>query len=191
MRRRLRPVFWLAATLAAALAPGALLSACAGTKEAGSATDAARSAPAGADDIVVFFRSADIESISDQALAEYPDTDAGDSTKLARDFPDAPPQIPHSVEDMYPITLADNECLACHDPENAVGANDVPLPESHFMAPIMGEGGAGNPMTWVVNDYRVGQEVSGARYNCNMCHTPQATNVATPRNLFDSPRSVK
>ena len=35
------------------------------------------------------------------------------------------------------------------------------------------------------------QDLMGARYNCNMCHTPQATNVATPENSFDSPRSVR
>ena len=190
MRRRLGSEFRLLAALVAALVPGALLGACAGTTEEGSPKDASSSVAGTGDGMVVFFRDASLESLSDQALPEYPDTDAGESTRIARDFPDAPPQIPHAVEDMYPITLAGNECLDCHLPENATG-DDVPLPESHFKAPVMGEGTAHEPMVWVVKDYRQTQAVAGARYNCNMCHTPQATNVSTPKNSFDSPRSMR
>ena len=61
---------------------------------------------------------------------------------------------------MYPITLAGNECLECHLPENATG-DDVPLPESHFKAPVMGKGAAHEPMAWVVKDYRQSQDVAG------------------------------
>jgi len=188
MRRR--SDFCLVAALVAALVPGALLGACAGTTDEGSPKDASSSASRTSDDIVVFFRVASLESLSDQALPEYPDADPGESTKIARDFPDAPPQIPHAVEDMYPITLGGNECLDCHLPENASG-DDIPLPESHFQTPVMGKGSAHEPMAWVVKDYRQSQDVAGARYNCNMCHTPQATNVSTPKNSFDSPRSVR
>jgi len=191
MRRRLRRSFWLVAILVAPLVSGAFLGACAGTNEQAAQKDASRSASAGPDDIIVFFRTADLGSLSDQGLPEYPETDAGESTKLARDFPDAPPQIPHSVADMYPITLGSNECLDCHSPENAIGVDDVPLPDSHFKVPIMGKGDAQSPMVWVVKDYETVQEVAGARYNCNMCHTPQATNVAMPKNGFVSPRSAR
>ena len=190
MRRRLWSDFWLLAALVTVLVTGALLGACAGTTEEGSPTDASSSASGTSDGIVLFFRDASLESLSDQALPEYPDADAGESTKIARDFPDAPPQIPHAVEDMYPITLAGNECLECHLPENATGG-DVPLPESHFKAPVMGKGAVHEPMVWVVKDYRQIQDVAGARYGCNMCHTPQATNVSTPKNSFDAPRNVK
>lgn len=187
MRRRLRRDFWLVAILMAALVPGAFLGACAGTKR----EDAARPAATGPDDIDVFFRNASLESVSDQGLPAFPDADAGGSTRLGRDFPDAPPQIPHSIEDMYPITLGANECLDCHHPENAIGVDDVPLPASHFKEPIMGKGDTQSPMVWVVRGYEKTQDLAGARYNCNMCHTPQATNVTMPRNLFDSPRSPK
>ena len=191
MRRRLRRDFWLAAALAAALVAGACLVACAGTKGEDSRKGAAPAAATGPDDIDVFFRNASLESVSNQGLPAFPDADAGGSTRLARDFPDAPPQIPHAIEDMYPIKLGANECLDCHHPENAIGADDVPLPKSHFTAPVMGEGDAQSPMAWEVKDYENTQDLAGARYNCNMCHTPQATNVTTPRNLFDSPRSPK
>jgi nitrate reductase cytochrome c-type subunit len=190
MRRRLGSDFRLLAALIAALVPAAFLGACAGTTEEGSPKDTPGSTSEASDGLNIFFRDASLESLSDQALPEYPDADAGESTKIARDFPDAPPQIPHAVEEMFPITLGSNECLECHLPENATG-DDVPLPESHFKAPVMGKGPAHEPMVWVVKDYRQTQDVAGARYNCNMCHTPQATNVSTPKNSFDSPRSVR
>jgi len=189
MRRR--SDFWLLAVLVAVFVPGAFLGACAGTNEEVSQKHAGRSASGASDDIVIFFRDARLESLSDQALPEYPDAAAGESTRLARDFPDAPPQISHDVEDMYPITLEDNECMECHHPENATDVGDVPLPESHFKAAVMGEAAADDPMVWVVKDYRKTQDVTGARYNCNMCHAPQATNVSTPRNHFDSPRNPR
>jgi nitrate reductase (cytochrome), electron transfer subunit len=129
------------------------------------------------DGIDVYFRDADFGALSDQAVATYPSTDAGDAALLPRAFPDAPPQIPHSVEDMLPITADDNECLNCHDPENATSKADAPLPESHFIRPVMAEGKKGSPMAWVVQKYEKGPAVYGARYNCVMCHTPQATNA--------------
>jgi hypothetical protein len=43
-------------------------------------------------------------------------------------------------------------------------------------------------MVWVVNGYQKNDDVFGARYNCNMCHTAQSTNVDTPNNRFVSAR---
>jgi len=191
MRRRQEPDGWRTMTRAAALVLGICLGGCMGTTAENASKDAARSASGASDDVVVFFRTASIESLSDQALPEYPQTDPGEATKLPRDVPDAPPQIPHTVEDMYPITLTSNECLDCHSPENAIGPDDVPIPKSHFKLPVMGKGAAGDPMVWVVKSYRETQDLAGTRYNCNMCHTPQATNVSMPTNRFESPRSTR
>lgn len=173
MRRRMRHSFWLAAALVPLLVLGA-----------GSA-DNKKEADDGMD---MYFRDGDLLALTKQELPAYPDTAAGESNSLGRDFPDAPPQIPHTVEDMYPITAEDNECLECHSPENATSKDDVPLPESHFKAPVMGKGGPDDPMVWVVKDYKKSDELFGARYNCNMCHTPQATNVSTPSNRFVAAR---
>jgi len=190
MRRRHEPDAWRSTALAAALVMGTVLGGCVGTTADDASKDAARSASGTSDDVVVFFRTASIESLSDQALPEYPQTDPGESTPLARDFPDAPPQIPHAVEDLYPITLASNECLDCHSPENAIGPDDVPIPKSHFKLPVMGKGAAGDPMVWVVKSYRETKDLAGTRYNCNMCHTPQATNVSMPASRFEPARSA-
>jgi cytochrome c-type protein NapB len=173
MRRRTRHSFWLAAALVPLLVLGA------------SSVDDMKEVDDGLD---MYFRDGALLALTDQSLPEYPGTAAGEAGSLGRDFPDAPPQIPHTVEDMYPLTSDDNECLECHHPENATSKDDVPLPESHFQAPVMGKGGAGDPMNWVVKDYKKSKDVVGARYNCNMCHTPQATNVSTPSNRFVAAR---
>jgi nitrate reductase cytochrome c-type subunit len=136
------------------------------------------------DGIDVYFRDVNLTALSDQALETYPDVEAGESLLLDRSFPDAPPQIPHAVADMLPITLADNECIECHHPDNVTGKEDAPLPKSHFSRAVMGGGGKGDPMAWVVKSYEDAKDVAGTRYNCDMCHTPQATNVDTPKSTF-------
>jgi len=136
------------------------------------------------DGLDLYFRKADLLAVTNQDLPDYPDVEPGESKRGARDFPDAPPQIPHRVDDMLPITLDDNECLDCHDPENAIEKTDVPIPASHFRAAVMGEGGPNDAMVWVVKGYEKTKDISGARYNCTMCHTPQATNARQPKNLF-------
>jgi cytochrome c-type protein NapB len=135
------------------------------------------------DGIDVYFRDADLGALSEQALEKYPDTDPGESELLERAFEGVPPMISHTVEDMLPITLDDNECLECHHPENAVEGDDVPLTEDHFDRAVMAEGAPGQGLVWVVKGYEKGDLV-GARYSCMMCHTPQAMNVKTPRTLF-------
>jgi len=136
------------------------------------------------DGIDVYFRVVNLEDLSDQLLETYIETDPGESKVLDRDFPDAPPQIPHTVGGMYPIGLGSNECIDCHHPDNVAGEEDRPIPKSHFSRPVMGTTGKGEAMAWVVKSYEDTKDVAGARYDCSMCHTPQATNVDTPASDF-------
>jgi cytochrome c-type protein NapB len=136
------------------------------------------------DGIDVYFRDVALTALSNQALEKYPDTEAGESMLFDRSFPDAPPQISHTVVDMFPITWDDNQCLECHHPDNVAGDADSPLPKSHFSRAVMGKGRKGEAMVWVVKGYEEAKEVAGNRYDCSMCHTPQATNVDTPASDF-------
>ena len=86
---------------------------------------------------------------------------------------------------MLPITSGSNDCLDCHHPENTTDEEDYPqLPDSHFQEAVMAKGQPGDPMVWKVQGYRKGDDVAGTRFNCTMCHTPQAMNVKTPGPLF-------
>lgn len=170
MRRRMQPSSWFAALVsAAAIAAGA-----AAGEKSGEVDDG----------LDVYFRDVDLVALSDQSLPAYPEAEAGDSTPLGRAFPDAPPQIPHSVEDMLPISAGDNQCIDCHHPESVASEADRPIPKSHFAHPVIGKGKKGDPMVTVVAGYEQGEKLSGARYHCTMCHTPQATNVDTPSSGF-------
>lgn len=130
----------------------------------------------GPDDIEVYFREGGLLEMTQQPLEVYPDTEAGESERIDAAFPGAPPSIPHSIADMLPITRNDNECLECHDPDNAE-EDDVPLSDVHFEQPVVSKGKPGQPMVTVVSGYVKGDDVYGARWNCVMCHAPQATNV--------------
>jgi cytochrome c-type protein NapB len=137
------------------------------------------------DGIDVYFRDTNLEALAKQEAAKFPNTDAGESDLIERSFPDAPPSIPHTVEDMYAISGDDNECLECHHPDNAVEGDDIPLPRTHFRRPVMARGGEGDPMVWMVKGYEEAEDMAGSRHNCSMCHTPQADNVRTVKSTFE------
>ena len=170
MRRKMRLESWFAALLLAApLAAGAT------AEKVSSEPD---------DGLDVYFRDSDLGALSAQDVETYPAEEAGESQRLGRAFPDAPPQIPHSVEDMLPITAGDNECINCHHPDNAASEADAPIPKSHFQRAVMREGKKNEAMAWTVEKYVDAGDLAGTRYHCTMCHTPQATNVKTPASEF-------
>ena len=86
--------------------------------------------------------------------------DPGESELRPRPNQDFPPAIPHSVADLDTITLAENSCLDCHNPEAASDMGAVAIPESHL------------------TDLRRspdahGTTVVGARWVCTSCHVAQ------------------
>ncbi len=110
------------------------------------------------------------------ATFEYDDQRARTSKSGPRAFAGAPPQIPHEVESMLPITRADNQCLECHERGEDIGKEEVrggtPMDKAHYYT-------KGDPSEW---------SVSGARYNCGQCHVPQADVEPLVPNTFVSGR---
>jgi ferredoxin-type protein NapH len=135
------------------------------------------------DGIDVYFRDVDLSALSGQDLAVYIDAEPGEGELIDRSFPDAPPLISHTVEGM-PITRAENECLDCHHPANITEEDEVPMSDSHFEIPIMVAGKKNDPLRWKVKGYEKSDDMAQARFNCTMCHAPQATNVRTPSSTF-------
>ena len=142
------------------------------------------------DGLDVWFQDQALEVAAEQAKVEYIDADAGGSTLLERSWDGAPPQIPHTTEDMLPILADENECLECHHPDNTLTRKDKPLPDSHFERPEMGAGLEGGQV-WVITSYSKDEDVVGFRYNCVQCHTPQATNVPTPKSTFEGKKETE
>ncbi len=96
----------------------------------------------------------------------------GAAERLPRSFENAPPQIPHSIEGLVPITLTNNACLSCHDPKIAPSVGATPIPPTHLKIDLFSKS---------ENKQMV---VDPSRYNCTLCHVPQA-NVKPPvANVF-------
>jgi cytochrome c-type protein NapB len=96
----------------------------------------------------------------DPATFEYSQADPYSGGVLPRAFNGAPPQIPHSLDGLMPITRDSNTCVSCHQLPDQVGKQKIKgeptaLPATHY--------------TNVKNN-----ALSMKRYNCTQCHTPQA-----------------
>lgn len=101
----------------------------------------------------------------------------GTSKVLPRAYLNAPPQIPHAIDDFLPITADNNMCQACHARPDLWGVkkrakgDPTPIPQSHYTDLRNAPG-------------KVGEQVVGARYNCNQCHVPQLNATPLVENTF-------
>ena len=122
-------------------------------------------------DSEIGLRKVDLQDEKDVKLLQYayPNASAGESTLIERSFENAPPMISHSIEGMLPITKDDNQCLTCHDPAVAADVGAIAVPASH---------------TYDLRTNKNLGEVSHARFNCVLCHTPQADVAPAIANTF-------
>jgi len=95
--------------------------------------------------------------------------DPGESQMGERSFENAPPVIPHNVDGLLPITLAENSCADCPLPAEAADVGATPMPASHLYD--------------LRRDTQL-QGLAGANYNCTQCHTPQANTAVLVENTF-------
>jgi len=128
-------------------------------------------------------------------VTTYGKAAAGSSKLFERAFENAPPMIPHDVEGMLPIKIGSNACTGCHMPEVAPSMKATPIPASHFAS--------FRPSTAIGSDGRITKEgkgvdntsdlktvahkldkLSGARFNCSLCHAPQSTQAPLVGNTF-------
>jgi len=84
----------------------------------------------------------------------------GEKPTLPRSFVDAPPLVPHGIEDFLPITRAANLCVDCHGVKEKVKGQATPLPASHYTDLRNAPG-------------KLGEKPAGARWVCTACHVAQ------------------
>ena len=89
--------------------------------------------------------------------------------KFERNYRQQPPLIPHEI-DSYQIDVKANQCIACHDWPQNVGADAPKISETHYV------GRDGNRLN----------HVSSARWFCTQCHVPQDEVEALIPNTFES-----
>lgn len=135
-------------------------------------TAATETAPSSISDAELSLYPGSVFTVPDPRGFEWNDEDPGETARLARAFPIAPPRVPHQIAEFVPITLRANACLDCHALD--AGADAPELPPSHR------------------TDLRrapetVGTSVAGARWLCTSCHVPTTDarplrgNSAAPR----------
>ena len=95
---------------------------------------------------------------------------AGESKRYDRSFENAPPLIPHDLEGLIPITADNNMCVSCHMPEVAKDVGATAIPKSHLYS--------------IRNKKDLDGKLSDDRFNCTVCHVPQANVEAKFKNNF-------
>lgn len=107
----------------------------------------------------------------------YPSHDPGEGKKKgARAFFGAPPTIPHTVAEMI-VARDANDCLDCHEE----GDQETPgVPPSHRIKALIRSVPRAKAkeaqVTTVTGFVRV-KVVAGNRFDCTLCHVPQAENA--------------
>ncbi|MFC1865895.1 nitrate reductase cytochrome c-type subunit [Chloroflexota bacterium] len=99
-------------------------------------------------------------TIGELIINEYTDKVPGQSIKLPRAYPGAPPFIPHSLSELV-INNSTNSCFLCHITGLSYGPDHTAtiIPESHYTDIFTGT---------------LSEEIQGLRYNCLLCHVPQS-----------------
>ncbi|QWU80161.1 periplasmic nitrate reductase NapAB, small subunit, periplasmic diheme cytochrome c550 protein [Campylobacter novaezeelandiae] len=117
-------------------------------------------------------RKASLENENKVILADinYSAAQPGEASVYDRSYENAPPLIPHSIEDLLPITKDNNSCLSCHDKAIATDVGATPIPPTHYY------------------DFRhnksMGDVISDTRFNCTQCHVPQSDAKPIVGNTF-------
>ncbi len=120
----------------------------------------AAAAPAGVPDSKIGLAPGTAFEQPEQKPIAFNTVDPGESELRPRPNADFPPVIPHSIADFETITLGENSCLGCHDPEMAPDMGAPAAPASHQV------------------DLRnspdvTGADVVGTRWVCTSCHVAQ------------------
>ena len=98
----------------------------------------------------------------------------GENMVFERSFENAPPLIPHTLDDMLPITAENNMCTTCHLPEAAQAMQIKSVPQSH-LADLRDE-----------NQKSLDGALSMARYDCVSCHVIQTNATQLVQNKFEA-----
>ena len=104
----------------------------------------------------------------------YSDAKPGYNDRLAKDWEELPPQIPHRVDEFLPVTAEDNQCLDCHDVPDYIGRpfnmdrtkkSKSPMSKEHYASKDL-------------------DDIANARFNCTQCHVAMSNAPALVDNTF-------
>ena len=138
-------------------------------------------------DSTFLFRDGDLfsEEWDFDLMTNYSTNAPGTSERYDRSFENAPPMIPHSTEGLVPIKKDLNMCLTCHLPAVAIALKSTPIPESHFTEyrPVIDPEDV-DRTDKLIHEENLNGQLDQARYNCTLCHAPQANTTIVIDNIF-------
>jgi cytochrome c-type protein NapB len=106
-------------------------------------------------------------AFTDELPAPSIPADVTDDRRVARNYPEQPPVIPHNVRD-YQINLNTNRCLTCHSRQFTEAVQAPMISITHYQD----------------RDGQMLGSVSPRRYFCMQCHVPQTTAQPVVSNTF-------
>lgn len=106
------------------------------------------------------------------AVLDYQGKTPGEQERIARNFEQQPPLIPHKIDGMA-LNFKKNKCLECHDRPFYKEEQAPKIGDSHYRD----------------RDGKELNKVSMARYNCNQCHVPQVNAPPLVANTFMSTKN--
>lgn len=132
------------------------------------------------DETELGMRKADVYTEDNAAPdgTNYSKAAPGTSKKFERAYMNAPPMIPHDIDDLGEIDKNNNACIGCHMPDVAKDMGATPIPKSHFtnFRPKV-ESDDDDNFKSESNDQVIKKDLNGqlwqGRYNCSACHAPQ------------------
>jgi cytochrome c-type protein NapB len=107
-------------------------------------------------------------AFTDEAATPPIPADVTDDRRVARNYPEQPPVIPHNVRD-YQINLNTNRCLTCHSRQYTEAVQAPMISITHY----------------VNRDGQTLGSVSPRRYFCMQCHVPQTVAEPIVENEFE------
>lgn len=118
-------------------------------------------------------QAGDVKSLRTEGMEELnaapPVADVIEGPRFERSFRAAPPMIPHKI-DKYQIDLKANECLRCHDWPYNLKEKATKVSETHYYD----------------RDGNLLGQISGTRWFCTQCHSPQLDAKPLVDNNFKS-----
>lgn len=113
----------------------------------------------------------------------------GTSKRFDRAYTNAPPMIPHDIDDLGEIDKNNNACLGCHMPDVAKTMKATPIPKTHFTSfrPSV-EVDSDDNVKAESEDQIIKKDLHGklwqGRYSCTQCHAPQTKGDLKVTNTF-------
>ena len=104
---------------------------------------------------------------TDDATPPQIPADVTDDRRVARNYPEQPPVIPHNIRD-YQLNLNTNRCLTCHSRKFTEVVQAPMISVTHY----------------ITREGQMLADVSPRRYFCTACHVPQADTAPLVGNTF-------